>query len=113
MIGHIPENTLIVDVEAIPAPYIPPLGNVVVRHEFGKVVLFVGKRRAELTTITAHGIGMAIMKGHVAPNEMIVLKINSERFELLLSVAKKLAAALLRKADDADDWQIQNRRKLA
>lgn len=96
----------------IPAPYVPGIGNIVVRHEFGKVVLFINNKRAELSTITAHGIGMAIAKAQVAPNEMIVLKINNERIELLWPVAFKLATALLRKADDADDWQI-NKRKIA
>lgn len=104
-------NTLSAEVADAPAIYIPTPGNMVVRHEFGKVVLFVGVKRVELTTITAHGIGMAIAKSQIAPNEMIVLKINSERLELLWPVAFKLATALLRKADDADDWQLQNRRK--
>ncbi len=106
-------DTLTIDVEKIPNLFIPQTTKITIRQEFGIVILFLGNKRAELTTIIAHGIGMAIAKAQLDQNEMIVLSINKERIELLWPVAKKVSTTLLRKADDADDWQLTHRRKLA
>lgn len=106
-LADIPQNTLKLEITQQPLVYIPVIGNIVVRHENGMVVLFISQKRVELNTLTAHRIGYTIHMAKLAPNEMIVLSINSEEIELLWPVAKKLATALLRKADDADDWQLR------
>ncbi len=102
-------DTLQIDLEKTPLVYIPTIGRIVARHTFGKVWLFIDDKRVELSTTIAHGIGMAIFRAKIAPDEMIVLTINGERIELLWPMAKRLAVALLRKADDADDWQLQRK----
>lgn len=106
-IADIPKNTLILKIAEAPLIYVPKIGQIVVRHEMGLVILFVGQKRVELNTLTAHDIGYRIHMAKLAPNEMIVLSINGEAIELLWPVAKQLATALLRKADDADDWQLR------
>ena len=107
------QNILKIEVDAIPTIYIPASGNIVVRAEYGSVVMFVDNKRVEMTTIIAHKIGLTIARQipKLAPNEMIVIIINGERLELLPVVAQKVSTALLRKADTADDWQLANRRK--
>lgn len=92
--------------------YKPTHGKIVARHEFGKVVMIVGGKRVEMTTTTAHGIGMAIAKAvpKLEQGEIIEMRINKEPIQLLGSVAMKVAGALLRKADDADDWQLLTRK---
>ena len=103
------KNTLILKIAKIPLIYVPKISQMVVRHEMGLVILFIDQKCVELTTLTAHDIGYQIHTAKLAPNEMIVLSINGEEIELLWSVAKKLATGLLRKADDADDWQRKRR----
>jgi hypothetical protein len=104
-------DILNVEADAIPVIYAPKIKQIVIRHEFGMVIMFVDNRRVELTTIIAHKIGLVIARAipKLEPNEMIVITINSERIELLPLVAQRASTALLRKADDADDWQIANR----
>ena len=107
-------NKIIVEVDN-PDVFAPRFGKIVARHEVGNVVMFVDDKRVEMTTVVAHRIGVTIAKlvQKLAPNEIIVIIINGERVELLPKIAQKVSTALLRKADDADDWQLANRRKLA
>lgn len=113
-IAHISQNTLHVEVAAKPLVYAPEFKQIVVRHKFGKVILFLDDIRVAMSTIIAHNIGMAIHKGlsRLEPGEMIVIVINRRRVELLQASAMRVATALLRKADDADDWQLKIRKKL-
>jgi len=108
-IADIPKNTLVLKTAEAPLIYVPKITQIVVRHEMGMVILFIDLKRVELTTLIAHSIGYNIHMVKLAPNEMIVLSINGEEIELLWSVAKKLATGLLRKADDADDWQLRRK----
>jgi hypothetical protein len=82
--------------------------NIVIRQEYGNVIMIVGDKRVELTTSSAHKLGMGIAKKipYLVKNEIIFIMINGERVELP-GVADKVAGALLRKADDADDFQIK------
>jgi hypothetical protein len=75
--------------------------------------MHIGKRGVDLSTVIAHQIGMIIVKAvpGLEPNELIVLNINRKKIELLGPLAQRVAVALLRKADDADTWQL-NRSKL-
>lgn len=100
-------NSISVDIAHTPVIYQPP-ENIFVRHINGQVHLYVGKRGVELSTTIAHKIGMTIVKAvpGLELNEMIVLNINNEKIELLGLPAQRVAVALLRKADDADTWQI-------
>ena len=104
-LAEIPRDNLVVKVETIPIIH-TPTDNIVVRSRHGRVYMSIGKKVIELSTITAHKVGMAIIKSKLDYNELVVLEINKERFEFLWQVAKKVAGALLRKADDADDYQL-------
>lgn len=108
---EIPQNTLKVEIDKIPLDYRPKIDKIVARSEFGKVVLFIGNKRVELNTVTAHKIGYTIAMAKLEPNELIVIIINNQRLEFLHPIAMNVAKALLRKADDADDWQLKLRTK--
>lgn len=103
----IQQNTL--KIEIIKRPVLLQYKTVVARTEHGKVILFIDDKRVEMNTVLAHKIGMKIFKtitNNLAFNEIIVLIINGEKVEFDQGAAKKLAVALLRKADQADDWQL-------
>ena len=110
-LANIPKNTLVLKIAEAPLIYVSQITQIVVRHEMGMVVLFIDQKRVQLTTLIAHSIGYHIHMAQLAPNEIIVLSINGEEIELLWPVAKKLATGLLRKADDADDWQLMQLRR--
>lgn len=91
--------------------YIPQHGNVVVRGEYGSVVLFIGDKRLEMKTPVAVKIGLALVKnggGILEPGDMVVLDISGIEVLLLPETAIKVGGSILRKADRADDWQRQN-----
>jgi len=105
----------ILEVEAVARPlvYIPTIDKIYIRHRFGVVYLIMGNKVQPLTTTVAHDIGVVILLANLAPDEMFMVSINGERVELLPPIAIKVAIGLVRKADDADDWQIFNgKRKL-
>ena len=103
--------TLELEVVRKPPVYVPTIYKIIAQHYYGMVRLKIGDRFCELSTTIAYDIGRAILTADVAPDEMILLIINGERVELLLPIAKRVAIALIRKADDADDWQINTKRK--
>lgn len=112
-IADIPTNGMKVEIEKIPTVFIPSIQQAVARHRTGMVYLKLDNKVVEMNTLTAHRIGMALALADTAPDEMVILVINGERVELLKPFAVKVATALLRKADDADDWQLTNKRKLS
>ena len=99
------QNQLSISVEKMPAVLNPP-SKIFVTHTLGKVCLSIGQKTAEFTTTAAHRVGMAIFKAKLDYNELVILEINNERFELIGPIAKKVATKLLLKADDADDHQL-------
>jgi hypothetical protein len=107
---EIPKDSYKVDIARIcPDPALPTaLG---VRHQDGRVILFINSYRVDLNTVHAHRIGMDLGSSVIAPDEMRTLTINGERVDLPDPLALQLSAALLRKADEADDWQLQRKRK--
>jgi hypothetical protein len=104
-------NTLKLEVVAMPKMYQQKSMVITAQHYYGMVRLKIDDKFVELPTTIAYDIGRAILLADVAPNEMIMLVINGEQVELLLPFAQKIAIALVRKADDADDWQIKTKRK--
>ena len=76
------------------------------KHHFGKVILFINGKGVELTTTIAYGAGLAIARAKLDIGEMIVLSINGEKIDLPEPFAMKVAGAILRKAEDADDFQL-------
>ena len=110
-IKDIPENTLTVDMAKMPAIFVPEIARITVRHEFGKVVMFIEDKRVELSSITAHEIGLTVARAipTMEVYEMIVITINNRKVELPKPFASKVSTALLRKADDADDFQLKRK----
>ena len=84
----------------------------VVRRVEGRIHMFINDKQIDMNTTNAHDMGIALGITQLAPDEMSILTINGERVDLYDPLAYKLSAALLRKADDADDWQINRKRKL-
>ena len=84
----------------------------VVRRVDGRVHMFINDKQMDMNTTNAHDMGLALGLTQLAPDEMSILTINGERIDLFDPLANKLTAALLRKADAADDWQINRKRKL-
>ena len=82
---------------------------VVVRQERDSVVVFVGAKRLEMRTPAAVKVGMALAraKTEAAPGDFVRFEINGEPLDLLPDVAAQVGGAVLRKADQADDWQRQ------
>ena len=112
MLGNIEQNEMTVEPGVLAGVYMPPFKNIIAQHRLGKVYLVLDDKAVEMTTILAHKIGMKIglMIPKLAPNELVKLTINRKPLELLPQVAQKVSTALLRKADQADDWQLENRR---
>lgn len=91
--------------------YVPRAGNLAVRQELDKVVVFVDEKRLEMSTPVAVKIGLALCLrsddhgANVVKGEVIAFEISGFEVLLLPETAMSIGAAILRKADRADDWQ--------
>jgi hypothetical protein len=86
----------------------PQQGKIVVRSEYGQVVLFVGDKRLEMSTPVAVKVGLAMVDdgGSVLQvGDIVVLEISGFEVLLLPETAMRIGGAILRKANHADDWQ--------
>ena len=89
--------------------FIPQTYDVRVATRIGLVYIKIDDKVLEMNTVSAVDTGMALAKfaGQIAPDEYIKLKLNGESFDLLAENALQIGGALLRKADDADDYQLR------
>jgi len=71
------------------------------------VYLLVDDKMLEMRTPAAHKTGFALVKqaGEALPGEFVVLKVNGYALNFPPKSATQVGGALLRKADDADDFQ--------
>ena len=79
-----------------------------VRSRYGLVYWMIGdKAPLEMRTPAAHKTGFALVKhaSEAIAGELVVVKINGENLTFLPEHATQIGGALLRKADDADDFQ--------
>jgi len=78
-----------------------------VRHREGMVYLLANGKVLPLRTPAAHATGFALVKeaGLALDTEFVVLEINGAALNFPTKSAKQIGAALLRKADAADDFQ--------
>ena len=86
----------------------PNVNAVRVRHQYGLVYLFVDDHDPlEMKTLAAHKTGFAMVKhaGEALHNEFVILKVNGVALNFPPKSAEKVGVALLRKSDDADDFQ--------
>ena len=82
----------------------------IVRSEGGSVVMLFGDAKVTMGTVEAHKAGFKLVKlsDQIIDGELICLKINGGELDLLPEQAKTIGGALLRKADNADDYQLQH-----
>ena len=87
--------------------FMPNVNTVRVKQKTGLVYLLIDDRLLEMRTPEAHKTGFAMVKiaGEAVQNEFVVLRINGVALNFPPKGATKVGAALLRKADDADDFQ--------
>jgi len=78
------------------------------RSRGGLVYALIGDKMLEMRTPEAHRIGFAMCKkaGEAEAGELIIVKINGTELQFPPNNARQVGGALLRKADDADDFQI-------
>lgn len=88
--------------------YSGEVNQIKVRHRFGKVLLKIDDSVLEFKTPEAFKLGWDIVckSGQLQPSEFVSVKINGKVIELLKEQGLKVGGALLRKCDDADDFQI-------
>ena len=74
----------------------------------GAVYMYVNNKKVTFDTPTAHKAGLALVRrSRVAEkNEFVEMRLNTESIHIPLLQAQKIGVALLRKADDADDFQV-------
>lgn len=84
-----------------------------VRSEYGHVFAAFNDRVLEMKTPAAHRMGLELVKkgGEAAADELVIVKINGKEIQFDANNAKQVGGALLRKADDADDFQQQRTSK--
>lgn len=83
-----------------------------VRSREGSVFLFAGDKVLKMNTVVSHKIGMSIaaLVQELEPDAIIELLISGQSIKMEPGVAMKVAGAILRKTDDADDYQLKQRR---
>lgn len=92
-----------------------PSPNIHVRAQGPWVVMLFGTSRIELTTPEAHKMAFQLIR--TADNcileqvEFVTLTINNADIEIPPQPARQLGAALLRKSDKADNFQITHRKR--
>jgi len=87
--------------------FVPNVKEVRARTRQGLVYLLVDDKMLEMQTPAAHKTGFALVKqaGEALPGEFVVLKVNGYALNFPPKNAKQVGGSLLRKADDADDFQ--------
>ena len=82
---------------------------IVVRTENGHVIVFIDSSRLEFKTPAAFKMGFAIVKqaGLALTGDFVSVVINGKELQLLPEQALKVGGAILRKTDDADDFQLR------
>jgi len=80
-----------------------------VRSEVDHVLMLAKQKIVKFRTPAAHRTGFALAKkgGEAMPGEFVIMRINGEALEMLPEDAVNLGGALLRKADDVDDYQLR------
>lgn len=90
---------------------IPSHHEIRVKHVQGEVAVLVDGKTAEvLNTVATHRIGFAMIRlADACRDGFIRISINGKPIDVTGEIAKKIGAALLRKADQADDFQLNQK----
>jgi len=80
-----------------------------VRADRDSVLILIADKMVSFTTPAAHRAGFSLVKlaGRALPGEFVIMSINGSDLDLLPEHALKVGGALLRKADDVDDYQLR------
>lgn len=80
-----------------------------VRAERDSVLMLIADKMVSFTAPAAHKAGFSLAKlaGCALPGEFVIMAINGSDLDLLPEHALKIGGALLRKADDVDDYQLR------
>jgi hypothetical protein len=93
-----------------------PMGFVIaVRASGPLVVVFIDGAGLPFLTTTVHPVGFKMVKlaQQAEKGDVVVMNINGTDIGLPPNNARQVGAALLRKSDTADDWQLKHRRRAA
>jgi hypothetical protein len=93
-----------------------PIGLVIAVRATGPyVVVFIDGAGVPFLTTTVHPVGFQLVRlaQKAQKGDVVVFNINGTDIDLPPDKATKVGAALLRKADFADDWQLEHRRRAA
>ena len=79
------------------------------------VVVFIDGAGLPFLTTTVHPVGFQMVRlaRQAERGDVVVFNINGTDIDLPPDKARQVGAALLRKADFADDWQLEHRRRAA
>ena len=104
-----------IEVELSKEIYAPDVRRIVVRYEHNMVVLWLDDMRVEMTTPVAARIGLEMNKLYAVhePGDLVIMRINGRKVQLVPMQARQVGGVMLKKADRADDWQRQSGRRLA
>jgi hypothetical protein len=97
-------------------PLDPSRGVVIAVRATGPlVVVFIDGAGLPFLTTVVHPVGFQMVKlaSQAEKGDVVVMQINGTDVLLPPVSAKKVGSALLRKADFADDWQLEHRRRAA
>lgn len=86
-----------------------------VGHRHGKVLFVIDGAALEFKVPIAFQLGwdMVVKSGELLPNEFVVVTINQKTIELPKEQGLQVGGALLRKCDDADDYQLQHPERIS
>lgn len=87
---------------------------IAVRSENGQVIVFLDASKLEFKTPEAFKLGFAMVKkaGLALAGDFISWVINGKELQLTPDQARQVGGAILRKTDDADDFQLGKKRVL-
>jgi len=113
-ISQIQRETLKVHIIKRPDVNIIKSDRLHVQHKMGKVLLLFGNSMIRMNTITSHKLGLSIglMAPKLDPDSVIELLISGESLKMEYEVALRVSGAILKKTDDADDYQLQSKRRV-
>jgi len=122
---HDPQNTIRISRNS--GQYVQRENWIGIRWQGPYVVLLIDNKTIPITTVQAHAVGWQMLReaddcireanngvlwnGHRA-RQSVILTVNGQSLNISPAKARKIAAALLRKADYADDFQLDTKSRM-
>ncbi len=88
--------------------YAPEYMKITIGSRYGNVYCHINDKTVEFSTVAAHKAGFALVvkASQAIEGEFIEMKVNNRSIHMLPAQAYQVGGALLRKIDDADDFQL-------